>query len=325
MREEFGGQGFHDAHGPRAADGRGGHFALATHGADAPATDLSESGGQSAGDTPMQPAAGDDGGHLVGATQSPAAPVVDLLNGLQRQRRFCIRMQNRIGNAAGAYVRTVLGWSPALPEKEREAIRKRAAAIVKAIEKGQADGIDPDIAVTVALALKSREPFDERRKLVEKAMRKAARQLPVWPWVEGIRGFGDLSLAVIVAEAGDLSGYANPGKLWKRLGLAPKPAYRQADNGAHMIPKARRAEIFACVGDPLLKNNDDEYRAEYDRMKAAYLERGWTKLHAHRAAQRYMEKRLIRNLWQAWRAANLGMIPIRTMPPADQFVPDLCA
>lgn len=325
MREEFGGHEVHDAQPLSAADGRGGHLALATHGADAPATDLSESGGQSASDTRMQPAAGDGLGHCSDDRHLTLAQTIDLLNGLQRQRRFCIRMQNRIGNAAGAYVRTVLGWSPALPEKEREAIRKRAAAVVKAIEKGQADGVDPDIAVTVALALKSREPFDERRKLVEKAMRQAARQLPVWPWVEGIRGFGDLSLAVIVAEAGDLSGYANPGKLWKRLGLAPKQTYRQADNGAHMVPKARRAEIFACVGDPLLKGNDGEYRAEYDRMKAAYLERGWTKLHAHRAAQRYMEKRLIRNLWQAWRAAILGLIPIGKLPPADQFVPDLCA
>ena len=37
---------------------------------------------------------------------------------------------------------------------------------------------------------------------------------------------------MIVGEAGDLAGYANPGKLWKRMGLAPKEAYQDVtDDG----------------------------------------------------------------------------------------------
>ena len=47
-----------------------------------------------------------------------------------------------------------------------------------------------------------------------------AKALPVASFVEETRGFGYLGLAQIVAEAGDLSNYANPAKLWKRFGLA---------------------------------------------------------------------------------------------------------
>jgi hypothetical protein len=36
-----------------------------------------------------------------------------------------------------------------------------------------------------------------------------------------MRGAGALGLATIVAECGDLSNYATPAKLWKRLGFAP--------------------------------------------------------------------------------------------------------
>jgi hypothetical protein len=52
--------------------------------------------------------------------------------------------------------------------------------------------------------------------------------------------------------------------------------------------------------------NAGPYRQLYDRKKAEYLERveageeGWTKLRADRAAKRYAEKRLIRDLWVAW-------------------------
>ena len=52
-------------------------------------------------------------------------------------------------------------------------------------------------------------------------MEKLAMQLPIYPWIESVRGAGALGLATIIAEAGDLSNYPNPAKVWKRLGFAP--------------------------------------------------------------------------------------------------------
>jgi hypothetical protein len=68
---------------------------------------------------------------------------------------------------------------------------------------------------------RGREPFDTLRKKSEQQMERLAKDLPVAEWIAGIRGAGLLGLATIIGEAGDLSNYANPAKLWKRLGFAP--------------------------------------------------------------------------------------------------------
>jgi hypothetical protein len=57
------------------------------------------------------------------------------------------------------------------------------------------------------------------------------------------------------------------------------------------------------IGDALIKGNRDGYRRLYLERKALEAERPEveTKMHAHRRAQRYMEKRLLRDLWREWR------------------------
>ncbi len=73
----------------------------------------------------------------------------------------------------------------------------------------------------------ARDAIGKHRAAVEKRLTKLAKALPIGPWVEGTRGVGLLSLAAIVGEAGDLSAYSNPAKLWKRMGLAVMPDGRQ--------------------------------------------------------------------------------------------------
>ena len=55
----------------------------------------------------------------------------------------------------------------------------------------------------------ARAPADQRRRETEKEMERLAKQLPVYPWIKQINGAGELGLATIVAEAGDLSDYPN--------------------------------------------------------------------------------------------------------------------
>lgn len=56
-------------------------------------------------------------------------------------------------------------------------------------------------------------------------------------FVESVKGFSWGGVSMIVGEAGDLSNYANPAKLWKRLGLAPF-----SKNGVNKCGKTWRQE-----------------------------------------------------------------------------------
>lgn len=175
----------------------------------------------------------------------------------------------------------------------------------------------------------ARALLNKSRLKIERQLTKLAKQLPVWPWVESIHGFGALGLAQIVGEAGDLSNYANPAKVWKRMGLAVIGGIaQQRVSGAAALDHgyvAHRRAIMFCIGDSLLKKQN-EYRElyllrkEYEVAKAneaGLLIRGKkigdpprsdpngvrTILCIHRRAQRYAEKRLLRDLWRVWRDA----------------------
>lgn len=175
-----------------------------------------------------------------------------------------------------------------------------------ALGKGEHDLAHIALAAIFPLT-EARDGVETHRKLVEKRLAKLAKELPVAPWVEGVRGVGLASLAGIIGEAGDLSNYPNPAKLWKRLGLAVMPdGTRQRKVGGeaaleHGYSPARRSVVWnigACIvkaGGPL--------KAVYDARKVYELERVETKGHAHNRAQRYVEKRFVRDLWSAWRKA----------------------
>ncbi len=178
---------------------------------------------------------------------------------------------------------------------------ERAKAAPSVTELSQAAAL-PHVGAADMLAL-------ERKKL-EKRMAALATQLPVYPWVESIRGFGAFGLAQIIGETGDLSNYANPAKVWKRMGLAVMPdGTRQrkvsgADALDHGYNPTRRSLMFV-IGDSLIKGNrDGVYRTLYLTRKEYEQEThpDLTPMAHHRRAQRYMEKRLLRDLWRAWRA-----------------------
>lgn len=210
-------------------------------------------------------------------------------------------------------------------------------------KKGEADTDEPAYAEwrhVILASIAARKPFDDVEKAATRAMERLAATLPVWQWAEPIKGFSARGLATIVGEAGDLGTYPKKGHLWKRMGLAVIGAgdgindVRQGNAGrnaskedwiAHGYNAERRAMMFV-IGDTLVKTNKPEnpYRAVYDRRKAQERAKAEAKGLAivpaakipkrkpegyvaegtiHLRAQRYMEKRLLRDIWQAWRAA----------------------
>jgi hypothetical protein len=219
-----------------------------------------------------------------------------------------MEQRKRVDLSLGSFLRLVLGWSMALPEAERKKIAEQAATLMD-------DPNDLEWGAVIAASHKAREPFEDIEKDAVKKMVKLAKTLPVWTsFGESVRGFGEASLAVIVAEAGDLSNYSTHSKLWKRMGLAVMDGVRQGGLAkgaskdawiAHGYNPTRRSKMWN-IGDALIKGNrDGVYRTLYLNRKAYELMRDpeMKPIKAHRRAQRYMEKRLLRDLWKAWRAA----------------------
>lgn len=168
-----------------------------------------------------------------------------------------------------------------------------------------ADAIAALATIPLAAAL---QPVEKQRKALDLRLTKLAKKLPAWPWVESVRGFGALTLAAITGEAGDLSVYANPGKLWKRMGLAVFDGQRQRlvpGEAAllHGYSPERRAVMWN-LGESIVKcNGDGEYRRLYLERKAYELARApeMKPAQAHARAKRFVEKRLAKHTWQAHR------------------------
>lgn len=155
-----------------------------------------------------------------------------------------------------------------------------------------------------------------RRDKLEADMTELVVQLgKIHEWWCSHKGCSSIGLAKLVGEAGNYVNYENPGKLWKRYGLAPFTYEGKTFSLSQWkkvgLPKevwvelggycARRRSAVYTVGDPVIKNRGD-YRKYYDqqREKKNGLSEEWTPKRCHQHAQRYMEKRMVRDLWIKW-------------------------
>ena len=262
----------------------------------------------------------------------------------QVRRKFFIGLGNKQTNAAKALVRRHLGENTLAEQDEatRERTNKRAGRVVSAVLNGKEPHEDdveitgqmlPDL-LTIQAAM---APLIEARVRIEKDMRTLAKSLAVYEWALPVKGLGEIGLAVIVGEAGNLSAYPTPRHLWKRLGLAPldgramsnwrkgggdqKPLSPEQWTDAGYNPR-RRAEIYSCVQDSLFRQQTctmGPYRDVYDARRAhtESVHPEWKigsngkplagegKGHYHDDACRIMVKALLKDLWRAWQALEI--------------------
>lgn len=188
--------------------------------------------------------------------------------------------------------------------------------------------------------------YDDLEAAATQTMEREAKALPVYGWAAQQRGLGALGLAIIVGEAGDLANYATKGKLFKRLGLAVIDGKRQGGLGknapkaewiAHGYSPKRRSRIWT-IGASVLMSGNTHYREIYLDRKAYEVavaeaeglivapsakipakdkDKYRSLKHVDNRARRYMEKRLIHDLWKAWRAAIGKSETINSVPPAE--------
>jgi len=282
-----------------------------------------------------------------------------------KRRSHAIGMQSKCDRGCDSYVARALGYHAGLPEAERKALFKRAATIRKSVEKsiekersrgpsgsGNHAGLAPDAAdgeghfvavdqkahalsdclPIIVATIESRRCWDVIRADAERDMRSIARSLAVWPRCEQVAGFGDISLACLVAEAGnELSAYTHYYKLWKRLGLAPykgkavssikKGALSAAEWTEAGYSPMRRGRVAGDIGAPLFfAKAKNDYGAVYTsrRERTALTHPDWTPGHSDNDARRIMLKELVADVWRWWRAAEgatNGVSTVSRLPP----------
>jgi len=279
------------------------------------ATNLSTDSGQENSDNPARVAAvnlsADQCAQSVRDNQLRTLPLIGNLTEMHRQRVDLHRAEKSLTLQIKAKCRRLCGGD-----------KTEADKVYRSMMNGMGHELAPSAAAVSAPFIQARSLIAEQRSDCEKQMKKMAKELPVWSWVKEIRGFGELSLAGIIGETGDLNNYSTPSKLWKRLGLAVINGGRQRKVAGvealeHGYAPHRRSLVWN-LGDTMIKgvirkvNDDDgedtgervslnEYGAIYLARKAYESDRVETKAHAHNRAERYMEKRLILDLWKAWR------------------------
>jgi hypothetical protein len=259
------------------------------------------------------------------------AEIVKTLIDLQVKRKFAIKLANKLVSSTRALARRYSGFLWDASEEAREKINARAARLVaKALADEAPDAEDEAIVETMSAELTllaiCLKPLTMRRQNVEGEMCKLVRQLAVYPWTKNVKGLGEIGLAVIVGEAGDLGKYPNVRHLWRRLGLAPYEGRAMSNWHGNELSseewiecgysRRRRAEIFSCVEESLAKwqlGSAKKAGTDFSVAKGPYGELyvrrrthclkthpDWSRGHLHADAMRIMVKQVIKDLWREW-------------------------
>lgn len=211
-----------------------------------------------------------DDRRLTKAVQSSESltAIVEELQTLQRNLTVVVKNKNMFLNRLRALVAPMLGYRSGIKdEKERKARFAKADGFIKEIVEGNRTH---ELGDVIRMMHENISMHEDKQEQLKKALEKSAKQLPVAAWMElpEQQGFGWKSLGAVIGETGDLSNYANPGKVWRRMGCAPweydgkvmmgsswrkagLPAAEWEDYGYVM----RRRSVMYVVGESLLKGN----------------------------------------------------------------------
>lgn len=261
------------------------------------------------------------------------------LQALQRQRAIVLKSRNMQANRLQAVIAGALGYHSGMAEKDRLKKFAEAASLIKAVAAGE---LELPYKAIILAHLHGIGEFNGMKAALEKEMVKESKRLPVAAWVQKPeqRGFGMLFLSIVIGETGDLANYANPAKVWARMGCAPHTHNGRTQMGATWRSGAggklpaeewesfgyspRRRSIAYLIGEGIVKQNtvkqpgDGEnavdadsdgaapgpYRQRYDEAKVRAKEShpDWTPKHCHLHAMLLATKLLLKNLWIEWNA-----------------------
>jgi len=245
------------------------------------------------------------GGRRKVAARPPAEPAAVVAEIVMHYRRYedLRRAYQRIELQAIATCRAICGGDKTAGMKLYKA----------------ADNADAELWLTpyrMAMA-----PLTDAIKAQEKMLAALARELPVYEWAQAVAGLSDRFLAMIVGAAGrPITDYRNPSCLWKRMGMAVIDGERQrrvTGDAAlvHGYNAGRRAlmwNIEESILKQQLRKDEEATRIANGYYGQVYIDRRAHEVankgekYSHHRAKRYVGKRLLRELWRAWRDGKGG-------------------
>ena len=259
--------------------------------------------------------------------------LITFIREIHRQRNDFLRTEGDLERRIKAICRRSVGYNTFLPAEVRAPLMKEAEEMYAAIESGETEGRWAAYASTVQLR-EMRDQAQQIKKSLEKRMVFYAKQLHVAEFVEATPGFGFTGLGQIVGEAGDLHFYDNPAKLWKRMGLGlistgeRQQKFLDKDKAIEAGYNPARRSVMYVIGDSMIKQQGPYrslylHRKEVEKSKAeakglrvlpaARIKVGdkscMSEMHVHRRSQRYMEKRLLADLWCKWTRKKFEYVP----------------
>ena len=250
------------------------------------------------------------------------------LQRLEKLRVWHMKSKNMIGNRLRATVAGHHGYQTGLSDSERKKKFKEADKFIEQVRKAEierkkkleeagnatkqvgrlskkkraeigGDAFEHELSGIINTGTVAFDGFEDMMLSHEKKMIALAEKLPVVDWVkhDDQRGFGILSLAIVVGETGDLFNYSTPQKVWKRLGCAPftkdgetrmgatwksrkksKSCVRLSDDEWSAFGYSpRRRSVSFLIGENLMKLNKGAYRLRWleSKIRAAETHPEW--------------------------------------------------
>jgi hypothetical protein len=202
--------------------------------------------------------------------------------------------------------------------------------------------------------LARRDELDALCKGIEKEVAKLVKQTPLWKeFLVNVNGVGIMMAAVILSEI-DIHKATTISKIWQFSGMNPgmvigkqwkrvrgKKKVVTTDTLIRGDKKTKdflrpyneflKAKLLGVLGPEFIKcRGENEYRALYYNMKHRLEEKNWGEdaknpsdknhpkaNHQHKAANRYMVKMFLQDLYVAWRT--LEDLPVR-VPYQEEYL-----
>lgn len=229
---------------------------------------------------------------MATATVEKGVDVADTctqLQELQRQRVSFLKTRIKVDNGLLAAVAIAeLNYNVNLDKAERAKAFVEAAAFITKFKRGE---VTSDIGEMIQHTSEALKGFTSMVKKTEKVMLPLAKSLPAASWTmeKDQRGFGLLSLGVVIGETGDLGNYDCVAKFWKRMQCAPYEKNGETMMGAQWQMRKnnkkgetklnsqdwvdygyvpRRRAVSYLIGENIVRQNDfGPYRKKYIQVK----------------------------------------------------------
>lgn len=187
----------------------------------------------------------------------------------------------------------------------------------------------PERDETMLVVLRERRDFVLAfEESTAKELAKEVHKHPLWKhFLSQVKGCGESVAAVIISEF-DIYKAPTVSNLWSFAGLAPGKD-RKVKGQKCPYNQFLRAKLCGVLGSSFLKCNSP-YREYYDNMKNRLESEDWGTAsknptdkkrlkagHQHKAANRYMIKMFLKDLYVAWRT--LEGLPVRE-PYQEQYL-----